>query len=107
MQLTLTQENFNAQVLQSDKPVLVDFWAPWCGYCRRISPAVEQLAEQYGEQVSVGTINIDEQPALAQQFEVETIPTLLVFQKGKAGEPLIAPDSKAQIVDFLKEAGAL
>ncbi len=77
-------------MLRAEKPVLVDFWAPWCTYCRRIAPAVDQVAGQYGEQMVVGKVNVDEQPELAERFGVETIP-LLVFRNGQAGEPLIAP----------------
>ena len=96
--IVITKENFEEQVLRAEKPVLVDFWAPWCTYCRRIAPAVDQVAGQYGEQMVVGKVNVDEQPELAERFGVETIPTLLVFRNGQAGEPLIAPGSKAQIV---------
>ena len=98
--IVITKENFEEQVLRAEKPVLVDFWAPWCTYCRRIAPAVDQVAGQYGEQMVVGKVNVDEQPELAERFGVETIPTLLVFRNGQAGEPLIAPGSKAQIVEW-------
>ena len=102
--ITVTQENFEKQVLHSGRPVMVDFWAPWCVYCRRIAPAVGQLADEQGERLGVGKINIDEQPALAGQFQVETIPTLMLFREGKAiGQPLIAPSSKAQISSWLQE----
>lgn len=105
---TATRENFEQQVLGSGRPVMVDFWAPWCGYCKRIAPAVDQLAGEHEGSVEIGKINIDEQPALAEQFQVETIPTLMLFQGGKAvGEPLIAPESKAQINRWLKENGAI
>ena len=98
--IVITKENFEEQVLRAEKPVLVDFWAPWCTYCRRIAPAVDQVAGQYGEQMVVGKVNVDEQPELAERFGAETIPTLLVFRNGQAGEPLIAPGSKAQIVEW-------
>lgn len=98
--ITITKENFDELVLRAEGPVLVDFWAPWCVYCRRIAPALDQIAEQYGERVTVGKINVDEQPELAQRFTVETIPTLLLFRNGQVSEPLIAPGSKAQIVDW-------
>ena len=96
----LTGANFEQEVMQADQPVLVDFWAPWCVYCRRIGPAVDQIAQQYDGQLVVGKVNIDEQPELEERFQVDTIPTLLLFRDGKAGEPLIAPGSKAQIVDW-------
>lgn len=101
--ITVTKENFEAEVLEAKKPVVVDFWAPWCGYCRRISPTVDMLAQELGETITFGKINIDEQPELAERFEVETIPTLLVFKDGKVSEPLIAPEAKAQIVSWLEE----
>ena len=97
--IVITKENFEEQVLRAEKPVLVDFWAlvhllP--AYC----PCGGQVAGQYGEQMVVGKVNVDEQPELAERFGVETIPTLLVFRNGQAGEPLIAPGSKAQIVEW-------
>ena len=77
--LTITAENFEKEVLQSALPVLVDFWAPWCVYCRRIEPAVEELAEDTEGKLVVGKVNVDEQEALADRFGVETIPSLMSF----------------------------
>ena len=81
--IVITKENFEEQVLRAEKPVLVDFWAPWCTYCRRIAPAVDQVAGQYGEQMVVGKVNVDEQPELAVRFGVMSIPTVIFLKDGK------------------------
>ncbi|WP_297208980.1 thioredoxin [uncultured Flavonifractor sp.] len=96
--IDLTKENFDSVVLQSQVPVLVDFWAPWCGYCRRISPVLDQLSQQYDGRLAVCKVNIDQQPELEERFGVEVIPTLYLFRNGQAGEPIVNPGSKAQIV---------
>ena len=104
----LTKENFEAEVLTAQETVMVEFSAPWCGYCRRIAPAIEALAQSLDGRVKVGTIDIDEQPELTGRYEVETIPSLIVFQGGKAvGEALVAPQSRGRIEEWLRENGAL
>ena len=105
--MTINKDNFDKEVLQAEKPVVLDFWAPWCGYCRRIGPAVDALAAEYAGKVAVGKVNVDEQPELAEQFKVMTIPSLFVFQNGEHGEAIIAPGSKAQIEEFMRAQGAL
>lgn len=84
--ITITKENFAQEVLQSAKPVLLDFWASWCGPCRMLSPVVDEVAEERTD-VKVGKVNVDEQPELAGQFGVMSIPTLLVFEQGKLVRP--------------------
>ena len=79
--ITITKENFEAEVLKSAQPVLLDFWAAWCGPCRMLSPIVDEVAEERTD-VKVGKVNVDEQPELASQFGVMSIPTLLVFEQG-------------------------
>ena len=98
--LTLNRENFAQDVLQSEQPVLVEFWAPWCVYCRRISPALDRMDQ--ASEVKIAKINIDEQPELAAQFQVEVIPTFLLFQQGQHGDRLIAPGSQAQIEEWIR-----
>ena len=84
---------------------LVEFWAPWCVYCRRIGPAMEKLAGQYGSDLVIGQVNIDEEPTLSHQEDIEVIPTLVLYRGGKALGSIVAPDSKAAIEEFIREAG--
>ena len=103
----MTVQNMNqqqyTQAVQGSKPVLVDFWAPWCGYCRRIAPALDKLAQQIGEEVTIAKGNIDEEPRLADQLGIEVIPTLILYRDGKALGSIVAPDSKATIEEFIRK----
>ena len=99
--INLSNEQYQ-QLLREEKPVLVDFWAPWCGYCRRIAPAFDRIAQQYEEQVVVAKVNIDEQPLLANAEQIEVIPTLVLYKGGKAVDFLVAPESQAAISEFIE-----
>ena len=98
--ITITTENFDAEVLHSEKPVLLDFWASWCGPCRMLSPIVDEVAEERSD-VKVGKVNVDEQPELAGQFGVMSIPTLVVMKGGKVVNKMVGARPKAQILAML------
>ena len=97
---SINHEQFN-QLIASDKPTLVDFWAPWCSYCRKISDAYDRIAEQYEDQINVVKVNIDDNEALAIKEQIEVIPTLVLYQEGKALDSIVAPESKAMIEEFI------
>ena len=101
--ININKEHFD-NLLLGNKPVLVDFWAPWCSYCRRIGPAYDALAEKYGENVEIVKLNIDEEQALAQAEGIEVIPTLVLYSGGKAVDSIVAPESKARMERFIEEA---
>lgn len=97
------KELFEKYTNDANKPVLVDFWAPWCVYCRRIGPGLNILAEQFKDILVIGKVNIDDQQELAVQEQIEVIPTLVIYQGGQAMGSIVAPESKAQIEAFIKE----
>ncbi len=98
--ITVTSENFQDVVMNSDKPVLLDFWAPWCGPCRMVSPIIDEIAGERSD-IIVGKVNVDEQVALAQQFRVMTIPTLMVIKNGQVVHQSAGARPKAQILELL------
>jgi len=95
--VTLTQESFANEVLQSPTPVLVDFWAEWCGPCKMITPVLNELADEYAGRVKIGKVNIDDHQGLATAYGVRAIPTLLMFQKGQVVEQLVGARSKRDL----------
>ena len=99
--IKITKDNFENEVIRSDKPVLLDFWAVWCGPCKMLSPTVDQIADE-DPSIKVGKINVDEETELAQQFRIMSIPTLLVFKNGKNTNKSIGVISKDEILDLLK-----
>ena len=101
--VNINSNRFN-ELLKSDKPVLVEFWAPWCVYCRRIGPAYDKIAEQYADSIEVVKINIDEEPELSDREQIEVVPSLVLYSKGEAVGSIVAPESKAMIESFIKDS---
>jgi thioredoxin 1 len=97
--VTLTDWNFSSEVLQSSAPVLVYFWAEWCGRCKTIAPILDELADQYEDRVKIGRINIEEQPALAAEYDIRAIPTLLLLCQGQVADQIVAPRCKRDLED--------
>ena len=100
--ITVTKDNFDKEVLQSDKPVLLDFWASWCGPCRMVSPIVDEIAAENPDK-KVGKVNVDEEPELASKFDVMSIPTLLVFEDGELVNRAVGACPKEMILDLFDE----
>ena len=101
--IQMNSEQFENQVLNGAEPVLVEFWAPWCVYCRRIAPALEKVAQQYAGRLAVAQVNIDDEAVLAAREQIEVIPTLIIYQNGQALGSIVAPESKSRIDDFILE----
>ena len=101
MELEITKETFENEVINSDKPVLVDFWATWCGPCKMVAPVIEALAEEYSGKIKVGKVNVDEQGELAMQYKIVSIPTVLIFKDGEVAEKLIGAHSQDEYEDII------
>lgn len=101
--INITTEDFKHKIVEADQPVIVDFWAPWCTYCRRIAPAFDKIAEQQEDKLVFAKVNVDEAPEIAEKYGIDTIPTLLLFKNGAVAGTIVAPDSKAKIETFIEE----
>jgi thioredoxin 1 len=100
----LTERTFDAEVLQSDRPVLVDFWAPWCGPCRMIAPIVEQLAGENAQTLKVAKVNIDDSPNIAANYGVSSIPTLMIFKGGEVVDRFVGVQPKHRLQEAIDQA---
>ena len=101
-EVVLTNQNFEREVMQSDIPVLVDFWAVWCGPCKMLSPIVSEIAEEYAGKVKVGKVNVDDEPALAGRFGISSIPTLILFKNGEQAAVSVGVRPKEELVKMLQ-----
>ncbi|PIR94746.1 thioredoxin [Candidatus Falkowbacteria bacterium CG10_big_fil_rev_8_21_14_0_10_37_6] len=102
-ELTITDQNFSAKVLENKKPVLVDFWAPWCGPCQMMGPIIEEVAAEIGDNALVGKLNVDENQEMAEKYGVSSIPTIIFFKDGKEVERMIGVRDKNELVKKLAE----
>lgn len=101
-EVVLTKENFKREVLECSSPVLVDFWASWCGPCKMLSPVIDQIADEYFGKVKVGKVNVDDEMSLAVEYKIEVIPTLIFFKDGKVQKQTVGVLDKSEIEDILK-----
>ena len=102
-EIILNENNFDDEVLKSDIPVLVDFWASWCGPCKMLSPIISQLAEEYSGRIKVCKVNVDEQPVLAERYQIQSIPTMYFFKDGKISDTSIGFKPKNAIIAMIEK----
>ena len=101
--IQMNSELFQKHAMEGQQLTLVEFWAPWCVYCRRIIPAMERISQQYAGELVIGQVNIDDHPALAAREQIEVVPTLVLYHKGEALGSIVAPESRARIEEFLAD----
>lgn len=102
--INVVSNNYTQEVENSNIPILVDFWAPWCGPCRAVAPILEQLAAKYSGKIKIGKVNVDEEPALASKFRVMSIPTLILFKNGHVVQQVVGLRSVQELEDMIKKA---
>ncbi|MGN0606192.1 MAG: thioredoxin [Oscillospiraceae bacterium] len=102
LEIRLTKENFKTEVLESDKPVMVDFWAEWCGPCKMIAPVVSEIAAEYQAELKVGKVNVDESPEIADAFRISSIPSIIIFKEGKPVCSSIGYKNKEYLSEMVK-----
>ena len=101
--IQLDDASFESEVISSDKPVLVDFWAPWCGPCKALAPVIDEISDEYVDKLKVGKVNVDENPEISMKFGIRSIPTLMVFKDGEVQEQIIGAVPKSEIENALQK----